>query len=34
VNGIVRNMQAWYDAFNVTPGDKLFLAPKDRAQIW
>jgi putative endopeptidase len=34
VNGIVRNMQAWYDAFNVKPGDKLFLAPKNRAQIW
>jgi putative endopeptidase len=34
VNGVVRNMQAWYDAFKVKPGDKLFLAPKNRAQIW
>jgi putative endopeptidase len=34
VNGVVRNMQAWYDAFNVKPGDKLFLAPQNRVQIW
>jgi putative endopeptidase len=34
VNGVVRNMDAWYDAFNVKPGDKLFLAPEDRARIW
>jgi putative endopeptidase len=34
VNGIVRNMDAWYDAFNVRPGDPLFLAPEDRVRIW
>lgn len=34
VNGVVRNMPAWYEAFNVKPGDKLFLAPRNRAQIW
>jgi putative endopeptidase len=34
VNGVVRNMDAWYAAFNVKPGDKLFLAPKHRVQIW
>jgi putative endopeptidase len=34
VNGVVRNMDAWYDAFNVKPSDKLFLAPEDRARIW
>ena len=33
-NGIVRNMDAWYDAFNVTEGDDLYLAPEDRVQIW
>ena len=34
VNGVVRNMDAWYGAFNVMPSDKLFLAPADRARIW
>ncbi|MBI1212049.1 MAG: hypothetical protein GC190_11345 [Alphaproteobacteria bacterium] len=34
VNGVVRNMDAWYDAFDVKPGDKLYLAPKDRVHIW
>ena len=31
VNGVVRNMDAWYAAFGVKPGDKLYLAPADRA---
>jgi endothelin-converting enzyme/putative endopeptidase len=30
----VRNIDAWYDAFNVKPGDKLYLAPADRVRIW
>jgi putative endopeptidase len=34
VNGVVRNMDAWYAAFAVKPGDKLYLAPKDRVHIW
>lgn len=34
VNGVVRNMDAWYDAFNVTEGDELYLSPDDRVQIW
>ncbi len=34
VNGVVRNMDAWYDAFNVTEEDGLYLAPEDRVQIW
>ena len=34
VNGPVRNMDAWYKAFDVTPGDKLFLAPEERVSIW
>ncbi len=33
-NGTVRNMDAWYAAFNVQPSDKLYLAPGDRVQIW
>ena len=34
VNGVVRNMDAWYSAFAVKPGDALYLAPKDRVHIW
>lgn len=34
VNGIVRNVDAWYSAFNVKPGDKLYLAPAERVHIW
>ncbi|KAB2849042.1 MAG: M13 family metallopeptidase [Hyphomicrobiaceae bacterium] len=34
VNGVVRNMDAWYEAFGVKPGDKLYLAPEVRARIW
>ena len=30
----VRNIDAWYDAFNVKPGEKLYLAPADRVRIW
>ncbi len=34
VNGVVRNMDAWYDAFGVAPGDELYLAPEERVRIW
>jgi endothelin-converting enzyme/putative endopeptidase len=34
VNGIVRNVDAWYAAFNVQPGDKLYLPPDKRVHIW
>ena len=34
VNGVVRNIDAWYAAFNVKPGDKLYVAPGDRVHIW
>jgi len=30
----VRNLDAWYTAFNVQPGDKLYLAPEKRVKIW
>ena len=30
----VRNLDAWYDAFGVQPGDSLYLAPSDRVRIW
>ncbi|MBD3730941.1 MAG: M13 family metallopeptidase [Sphingomonadales bacterium] len=31
---IVRNIDAWYKAFNVQPGDKLYLPPEQRVKIW
>ena len=34
VNGPVRNVDAWYKAFDVQPGDKLYLAPAERVKIW
>ena len=34
VNGVVRNIDAWYQAFGVQPSDKLYLAPGSRARIW
>jgi len=30
----VRNLDAWYRAFDVQPGQTLFLAPPDRVRIW
>jgi putative endopeptidase len=34
VNGIVRNFERWYKAFNVKPGDKLYLPPEQRVHVW
>jgi predicted metalloendopeptidase len=34
VNGVVRNHDAWYTAFDVKPGDALFLPPEKRVKIW
>ncbi|GLQ95808.1 M13 family metallopeptidase [Dyella mobilis] len=30
----VRNIDGWYDAFNVKPGEKLYLTPDERVKIW
>jgi putative endopeptidase len=30
----VRNIDPWYDAFKIEPGQKLFLAPGDRVRVW
>jgi putative endopeptidase len=30
----VRNIDSWYPAFNVQPGQKLYLAPDKRVKIW
>ena len=34
VNGVVRNIDAWYKAFNVQPGDKMYLPPEQRVHVW
>ncbi|SHM75939.1 M13 family metallopeptidase [Flavobacterium chilense] len=34
VNGVVRNIDAWYKAFSIKPEDKLYLAPEKRVRIW
>ncbi len=31
---VVRNIDAWYTAFNVKPGEKFYLTPAQRARIW
>jgi putative endopeptidase len=33
-NGTVRNQPGFYEAFGVKPGDKMYLAPKDRVIMW
>jgi len=30
----VRNIDAWYEAFDVKPGEKLYLGPADRVRVW
>jgi putative endopeptidase len=34
VIGPVRNIDAWYDAFDISPAAKLFLKPENRVRIW
>jgi putative endopeptidase len=34
VDGVVRNIDAWYAAFDIQPGDKLYLSPEQRVHIW
>ena len=34
VNGPLPNIEAWYEAFDVQPGDKLYIKPADRVSIW
>ena len=34
VNGVVRNQDAWYKAFDITPDDELYLPPEERVHIW
>ena len=34
VNGVVRNIDAWYAAFGVDESDDLYLPPEQRVSIW
>ncbi|HET9640077.1 MAG TPA: M13 family metallopeptidase [Allosphingosinicella sp.] len=34
VNAVLRNFDPWYAAFNVKPGDKLYLPPAERVRVW
>jgi putative endopeptidase len=31
---VVRNLDAWYDAFKPKPGSKLYLTPAERVKVW
>ncbi len=33
-NGILRNLPEFYEAFNVKPGDGMYLPPEERVKIW
>jgi predicted metalloendopeptidase len=33
-NGVIRNVDAFYDAFDVTESDELYLKPAERVRIW
>ena len=30
----LQNLDAWYEAFNVTPENKLYIKPENRVKIW
>ena len=34
VNGALPHINAWYDAFGVTPESPMYIAPENRASIW
>jgi putative endopeptidase len=34
VNGVVRNIDAWYEAFGVTPENRMYLPKERRASVW
>ncbi|WP_269715319.1 M13 family metallopeptidase [Caulobacter sp. NIBR2454] len=34
VNGTIRNIDGWYKAFDVKPGDAPYIAPEDRVRLW
>ena len=34
VNGILPHVNAWYDAFGITPNDKMYIMPQNRVKLW
>lgn len=34
VNGILPHIDAWYDAFDIKPNDKMYIAPEKRVRLW
>lgn len=34
VNGMIRNIDEWYEAFDVQPGDAMYIPPEERVRIW
>lgn len=34
VNGMIRNIDEWYEAFDVQPGDEMYIPPEERVRIW
>ncbi len=34
VNGALPHVQAWYDAFHITPNDPMYIAPENRLNLW
>ena len=34
VNGILPHVEAWYDTFDIKPGDALYIAPEKRVRLW
>ena len=34
INGVVRNVPEFYEAFDIKPSDSLYLAPEKRVKIW
>jgi putative endopeptidase len=34
VDGVVRNVDAWYQTFGVKPGDAMYVPPDQRVRIW
>jgi putative endopeptidase len=34
VDAALRNLEPFFEAFNIKAGDKMYLAPADRVTIW
>ena len=34
VNGVIANIDGWYDAYNVTSDQKFYRSPEERVHIW